>query len=403
MRHLLEVCQPSSTGPTRRISGYAPITSLRILFGTPFIPSAVFALSLQPALFSSSRVKSSLRRTTQELRPCLCIRSTCGNKLRTMYLTWSALSRPMVFLLVTNLLVTILKARPHGSFSTSPIKSFKHSSRLFFMPCLGADFAFNHASRSRGSPFYRVNLRRAVRHFRRRTDNWSFHQYIESPVCPRPRRVMEWSDAATIFRLAARTVSSNVPADLAQPSSSMSLVSSRCSQNLTFLSRVGSRRGSLQSRPFPHSLGASVPPTSLSEAFLKEEDLGLEDLESIVGRKVAALHTYPATYTQTNAPSVSRKSPMLNSGLQTWIPAILDAFWYQAELSDHLCCSPMSNTSASLSLAVCIRRFWASFPLPRLSCRNFTFHPSTTVALSVNIGQESLPEAWVSSSSPLSA
>ena len=35
----------------------------------------------------------------------------------------------------------------------------------------------------------------------------------------------------------------------------------------------------------------------------------------------------------------------------------------------------MSNTSAPLSLAVCIRRSWASFPLPRLSCRNFTFHP----------------------------
>ena len=27
--------------------------------------------------------------------------------------------------------------------------------------------------------------------------------------------------------------------------------------------------------------------------------------------------------------------------------------------------------------AACIIRFWASFPLPRLSCRNFTFHPWT--------------------------
>ena len=36
------------------------------------------------------------------------------------------------------------------------------------------------------------------------------------------------------------------------------------------------------------------PPISLSEAFLKEEDLGLEDLERIVGRKVAAVHTYPS-------------------------------------------------------------------------------------------------------------
>ena len=55
------------------------------------------------------------------------------------------------------------------------------------------------------------------------------------------------------------------------------------------------------------------------------------------------------------------------------ISHLRDAFWYQAEFSDHLCCSLMSNTSAPLSLAVCIRRFWASFPLPRLSCRNLFF------------------------------
>ena len=72
---------------SRRISGYAPITSLRISFGTPSIPGAVFAFNLPPALFSSSRVKSSSRRITQELRPCLWNRSTCGNKLRTMLLT----------------------------------------------------------------------------------------------------------------------------------------------------------------------------------------------------------------------------------------------------------------------------------------------------------------------------
>ena len=29
------------------------------------------------------------------------------------------------------------------------------------------------------------------------------------------------------------------------------------------------------------------------EAFLKEEDLGLEDLERIVGRETAAVHTHP--------------------------------------------------------------------------------------------------------------
>ena len=119
----------------RRISAYAPITSLRMWFGSPSIPAAVFALSPPPALFSSSRVKCFSRRTTQELRFCLWNGSTCGNKLRTMYLTRSGLSRPGVFLLDTNLLVTILKAGPHGPFSTSPFKFFQHSSRLFFMPC----------------------------------------------------------------------------------------------------------------------------------------------------------------------------------------------------------------------------------------------------------------------------
>ena len=110
-----------------------------------------------------------------------------------------------------------------------------------------------------------------------------------------------------------------------------------------------------------------------------EEDLGFEDLERIVGREVAA--RTPATSTQTNPASVSRKSPMLKLGLQTRIPAFLDASWYQEEFSDHLCCSLMSNTSALLSLAVFIRRFWASFPLPRFSCRNFNFCLSTSLAL----------------------
>ena len=72
---------------SRRISGYTPITCLRISFGNPSIPGAVFALSLPPALFSSSRVKSSSLQTTQELRSCFWNGSTCGNKLRTMYLT----------------------------------------------------------------------------------------------------------------------------------------------------------------------------------------------------------------------------------------------------------------------------------------------------------------------------
>ena len=37
-----------------------------------------------------------------------------------------------IFLLVNNLLVNILTARPHGSFSTSPIEPFQHWNRLFF-------------------------------------------------------------------------------------------------------------------------------------------------------------------------------------------------------------------------------------------------------------------------------
>ena len=87
---------------SRRVSGYAPITSLRISFGTPSIPGAVFALSLPSALFSSSRVKSSSRRATQELWSYLWKGSRCGDKLRTMYLTRSGLSR-------------------HGGFFYSPI------------------------------------------------------------------------------------------------------------------------------------------------------------------------------------------------------------------------------------------------------------------------------------------
>ena len=119
------------------------------------------------------------------------------------------------------------------------------------MPCLRVDFAFLYASRSRGSPFQRVNLCRTVRHFQRRTDKWWFHQYIESPVRPCPRRGMEWSHAATTFRLTAGTVSSNDPADPAQPSSSMSLVSSRCSPSLSLLSRFVFQEGLLTFPPLP--------------------------------------------------------------------------------------------------------------------------------------------------------
>ena len=97
------------------------------------------------------------------------VHSTYRKKLCTMYFTQSGLSSPGVFLLVINLLVTIWKARPHGSFSTSPIKPFQHWSRLFFMPCLRAVLAVSHASCSRVSPFERVCFRRAVRRSQRRT------------------------------------------------------------------------------------------------------------------------------------------------------------------------------------------------------------------------------------------
>ena len=164
----------------------------------------------------------------QELRSCLWNDSTCGKKLRTMYLmTRSELSRPGVFLLVTNLLVTILKGKPNGSFLTSPIKSFQHCSQLLFMPCLRAALAVFHASCSRISPFERVYFRRALRHSRCRTDNWSCHQYIEFLVCLCPRRGIEWSHAETTSRLVAHTVSPNDSAHFAQPSSSMSLLPSR--------------------------------------------------------------------------------------------------------------------------------------------------------------------------------
>ena len=123
------------------------------------------------------------------------------------------------------------------------------------MPCLRADFGIFHASRSKVSPFERVNLHRAVRHSGRRTDNWSFHQYVESPVRPCLRRDIKWSHAANTFRLAASTVSSNDPADFAQPSSSMSLVSSRCFCSLSLLSRLLFEEGLLPLPPLPAFTG----------------------------------------------------------------------------------------------------------------------------------------------------
>ena len=145
MRHLQEVCCPSSAGPTSASSSLRRTSppkgrSWRLPRGSPsMLRSPLWGSCLAPRrspaqylpwaphpLSSSSRVKSSSRRTTQELRSRLWNGSTCRNKLCTMYLTRSGLFRSGVFLLVTNLLITILKARPHGSFSTSPIKSFQH-------------------------------------------------------------------------------------------------------------------------------------------------------------------------------------------------------------------------------------------------------------------------------------
>ena len=204
-----------------------------------------------------------------------------------------------------------------------------------------------------------------MRHYRRSTDNWSFYQYIESPVRPCPRRGIKWSHVATTFRLSAHTVSSNDSADLVLPSSFMSLVSSRCFCSLSLLSRLVFQEGLLP-LPLLSRIHRVTPFPDRWERSSRQLLL------------TAHVQTCtPATSTQTNPASVSRKSQMLKSGLKTRILALRDASWYQAEFSDHLCCSLISNKSVPLSLAVCIRRSWAPFPLPRLRCRNFTFHPTT--------------------------
>ena len=106
-----------------------------------------------------------------------------------------------------------------------PHRSSLISTQIGFSLCLASELIllFFHVSRSRGSPFEWVNLRGAVRHFRRRTDSWSLHQFIESPARPCLRRGIKWSHAATTFRLAARRVSSNDSADLAQSRSELGL------------------------------------------------------------------------------------------------------------------------------------------------------------------------------------
>ena len=76
---------------------FSPISigPLRISFGTLATPGAVLALSLPHNLCSSSWVKSFSHRTIRELRSCLWIDATYGNKLRTMYSSRSRLFRPL--------------------------------------------------------------------------------------------------------------------------------------------------------------------------------------------------------------------------------------------------------------------------------------------------------------------
>ena len=73
----------------------------------------------------------------------------------------------------------------------------------------------------------------------------------ESPVRLCTRRDMEWSHVAITFRLATLTVSSNDTADLARPSSSMSMVSSKCSRSFSLLSRFVFQEGLLTLPPHP--------------------------------------------------------------------------------------------------------------------------------------------------------
>ena len=151
---------------------------------------------------------------------------------------------------------------PPALFSSSRVKSFSRRTMKELLSCRRADFAIFHASCSRESPFERVNLRRAVRHSRRRTDNYSFH--IESLVRLYPQRGIEWS---SLGRLTIK---------------------------------VACNKG---------------PPTSLSEAFLKEEDLGLEGIGEIVGREVrSCTHAHP--------PSPPKRTPRQWAAVGPSLPSL---------------------------------------------------------------------------------
>ena len=108
---------------------------------------------------------------------------------------------------------------------------------------------------------------------------------------------------------------------------------------------------------FPDQVFPSLKSAFLYD-FFKEKDLGLKDLERIAGREVAAAHAYPH-HLHPNEPHV---------GLQEISDAQIRAAnkdpsppWcilVPSRVSDHLCCSLISKTSALLSLSVCIKRFW---------------------------------------------
>ena len=122
------------------------------------------------------------------------------------------------------------------------------------MPRLKAPFAVLHASCSRTSSFDRVNFCRTVRHSWRRAVNCIFytaHRTLHLPMLSTRHR----SHAATIFHLAHCTLSSNDSADLTQSSSSVSLISSRCSQSLSLLNRLVFQEGLLPLPLLPISTG----------------------------------------------------------------------------------------------------------------------------------------------------
>ena len=172
--------------------------------------------------------------------------------------------------------------------------------------------------------YEQVNLRRAVRHSRCRTDSWSFHQYIESLVRPCPRRDKEWSHAATTFRLAARTVSFNDPADFSQPSSPMSLVSSRCFRILSLPSRIVFQEGLLPLPPLPAFTGWLRSSMLISMHSI---------IRSIIDRPVPRLNvkslpcfntirSFLATISPTRTPLLSRRASPYSVELLLKSPAM---------------------------------------------------------------------------------